>query len=121
MPLDLSREEAARIRQLALTPTGEAAREVHSTTTTIEAGGRPLIGAVTAAGVPLFNGIYMNAQQRQTTTVITTTTCTYRILDDSSADEYEMLMSDPMATQLTVEVPLRVGVQGQVRVLIGLI
>lgn len=47
MPLDLSREEAARIRQLALTPTGEAAREVHSTTTTIDAGGRPVIGAVT--------------------------------------------------------------------------
>ncbi|KAI6185046.1 hypothetical protein M3Y97_00662500 [Aphelenchoides bicaudatus] len=114
MPLDLSKDEAARIRELAITPTGEASRQVHSTTTTIDAGGRPIIGAVTSAGVPLFNGIYMNAKQRQTTTVITTTTTTYRILDDSSADEYEMLMSgDPMATALTVDVPLRVSASGQ--------
>lgn len=56
----------------------------------------------------------MNAKQRQTTTVITTTTTTYKILDDSSADEYEMLIADPLATQLTVDVPLRVAVQGQV-------
>jgi hypothetical protein len=47
MPLDLSKEEAARIRELAITPTGEASRRVHSTTTTIDAGGRPVIGAVT--------------------------------------------------------------------------
>lgn len=47
MPLDLSKSEAAKIRELALTPTGEASRQVHSTTTTIEAGGRPIIGSVT--------------------------------------------------------------------------
>lgn len=68
-----------------------------------------------SAGVPLYNGIYMNAKQRQTTTIITTTTTSYRILDDSSADEYEMLMlGDPMTSQLTVDVPLRVSMTGQV-------
>jgi hypothetical protein len=47
-------------------------------------------------------------KQRQTTTVITTTTTTYKILDDSSADEYELIMH-PMEEQLTVDVPLRVS------------
>ncbi|KAK0426793.1 hypothetical protein QR680_009902 [Steinernema hermaphroditum] len=84
MPLDLSSGDETDVI-LALSPTGNASRSVQSTTTLIEPGPVPVIGGLTADGVPLFNGIYMNTDAKQTTTIITTTTTTYKILSDSDS------------------------------------
>uniref|UniRef100_A0AC34Q4I9 Uncharacterized protein n=1 Tax=Panagrolaimus sp. JU765 TaxID=591449 RepID=A0AC34Q4I9_9BILA len=106
VPLDLNSDNPEAVL-LSLSPTGTTSQHVESTTTTIEAGGVPIIGALTKDGVPIFNGIFMNSQQRQTTTIITTTTTTYRIFDDSSdtSEEFE-LVSDEEPTQLTIDMPL---------------
>ncbi|EGT45144.1 hypothetical protein CAEBREN_23722 [Caenorhabditis brenneri] len=71
-----------------------------------QAEGVPLIGALTASGVPLFNGILFNRDTKQTTTIITTTTTTYKILEvsdsDSLSDDYELVDDNT----LTVDVDL---------------
>ena len=45
----------------------------------------PLIGGLTAAGVPLYNGIFVAPDAKQTTTVITTTTTTYHVVEVRAA------------------------------------
>uniref|UniRef100_A0A1I7SDV8 RIMS-binding protein 2 n=1 Tax=Bursaphelenchus xylophilus TaxID=6326 RepID=A0A1I7SDV8_BURXY len=112
MPLDVSDPDSSRLKLLSMSPTGEATRSVHSTTTTIKAGGTPIISGLTGQGVPLFNGIYMNLHQRQTTTVITTTTTTYKVMEDGSEEEYEMIQ-DTEDKQLTIDLPLDVASPGR--------
>jgi hypothetical protein len=106
IPIEVTDDNPADL-YLSLSPTATTNQQVESTTTTIEAGGIPVIGAVTKDSVPIFNGIYQNSQHRQTTTIITTTTTTYVMLDDSSqtSDEYERL-SDDEPTQLTIDMPM---------------
>uniref|UniRef100_A0A1I7U906 Chitin-binding type-2 domain-containing protein n=1 Tax=Caenorhabditis tropicalis TaxID=1561998 RepID=A0A1I7U906_9PELO len=91
---------------LALSPHGNTSQSVSSIVTTSQAEGVPLIGALTASGVPLFNGIMFNRDTKQTTTIITTTTTTYKILEvsdsDSLSDDYEILDDNT----LTVDVDL---------------
>ncbi|CAL2029314.1 unnamed protein product [Caenorhabditis brenneri] len=91
---------------LALSPHGNTSQSVSSIVTTSQAEGVPLIGALTASGVPLFNGILFNRDTKQTTTIITTTTTTYKILEvsdsDSLSDDYELVDDNT----LTVDVDL---------------
>ncbi|CAB3408145.1 unnamed protein product, partial [Caenorhabditis bovis] len=80
-------------------------------TDTSQAEGIGLIGAVTASGVPLHNGIIFNRDTKQTTTIITTTTTTYKILEvsdsDSLSDDYEMVDDNTLTidVDLTERVP----------------
>jgi hypothetical protein len=106
MPIEIIDNEEADF-YLSLSPTASTSQYVESTTTTIEAGGIPVIGAMTHDGQPIYSGIYQNHNHRQTTTIITTTTTTYVMLDDSSetSEEYERL-SDDEQTQLTIDMPL---------------
>ncbi|CAB02312.3 63 kDa sperm flagellar membrane protein [Caenorhabditis elegans] len=91
---------------LALSPHGNTSQSVSSIVTTNQAEGVPLIGALTASGVPLFNGILFNRDSKQTTTIITTTTTTYKILEvsdsDSLSDDYELVDDNT----LTVDIDL---------------
>uniref|UniRef100_A0A914RLB5 Uncharacterized protein n=1 Tax=Parascaris equorum TaxID=6256 RepID=A0A914RLB5_PAREQ len=67
-------------------------------------GGVPVVGGVTADGVPLYSGIYFNPESRETTTIITTTTTTYRVFEvesDESAGE-----ENGKEAELTINFPL---------------
>ncbi|CAB3408144.1 unnamed protein product, partial [Caenorhabditis bovis] len=96
---------------LALSPHGNTSQSVSSIVTTNQAEGIGLIGAVTASGVPLHNGIIFNRDTKQTTTIITTTTTTYKILEvsdsDSLSDDYEMVDDNTLTidVDLTERVP----------------
>ncbi|WKX89204.1 hypothetical protein Q1695_008675 [Nippostrongylus brasiliensis] len=106
MPINLTEEQIAPARLLALSPHGNPSQSVSSIVTTIPAEGLPLISGLTAAGVPLFQGILFCPEARHTTTIITTTTTTYRMVEvsdsDSMSDDFELV--DDSA--LTVDVPL---------------
>ncbi|VDO21764.1 unnamed protein product, partial [Heligmosomoides polygyrus] len=106
MPINLTDEQVAPARLLALTPHGNPSQSVSSTVTTMAAEGVPLISGVTAGGAPLFQGILTCPESRQTTTIITTTTTTYRMVEisdsDSMSDDFELVDQ----SSLTVDIPL---------------
>lgn len=83
---------------------GRSERSIESTTTEHGAGGIPVVGGVTADGVPIYSGIYFNPESRETTTIITTTTTTYRVFEvesDESAGE-----ENGKEAELTINFPL---------------
>uniref|UniRef100_A0A0M3HVX5 ZU5 domain-containing protein n=1 Tax=Ascaris lumbricoides TaxID=6252 RepID=A0A0M3HVX5_ASCLU len=87
-----------------LSSTGRSERSIESTTTEHGAGGIPVVGGVTADGVPIYSGIYFNPESRETTTIITTTTTTYRVFEvesDESAGE-----ENGKEAELTINFPL---------------
>ncbi|CAJ0559185.1 unnamed protein product, partial [Mesorhabditis spiculigera] len=121
MPVPISDSETAPALLLALSsPNGNTTQSISSTVTSLPATGTPLIGGLTASGLPLFNGIHVNRDSRHTTTVITTTTTTYRVIEVtdsesmSSSGEFErdfefldhhgQLLADE--GELTVNIPL---------------
>ncbi|CAJ0930481.1 unnamed protein product, partial [Mesorhabditis belari] len=119
MPVPISEGETAPALLLALSsPNGNTTQSVSSTVTTLRNEGTPLIGGMTASGVPLYNGIHMNRDTRQTTTVITTTTTTYRVVELTDSDsmtssgeferDFEMISpGSPAEDQtLTIDIPL---------------
>uniref|UniRef100_A0A915CAX0 Uncharacterized protein n=1 Tax=Parascaris univalens TaxID=6257 RepID=A0A915CAX0_PARUN len=86
-----------------LSSTGRSERSIESTTME-HGGGVPVVGGVTADGVPLYSGIYFNPESRETTTIITTTTTTYRVFEvesDESAGE-----ENGKEAELTINFPL---------------
>jgi hypothetical protein len=102
VPQEVSEEDNERLRQMTVSPTGEASRTVFSTTTTLEEGGTSVIGGVSASGVPIHSGIHYVPQSRQTTTVVTTTTTTYKLVE-SEADGSDL---DEMDPTLTLDIPI---------------
>uniref|UniRef100_A0A7E4WCW8 Chitin-binding type-2 domain-containing protein n=1 Tax=Panagrellus redivivus TaxID=6233 RepID=A0A7E4WCW8_PANRE len=111
VPLEVSTDNPETV-YLSLSPTGNNSQHIESTTTTIEAGGVPIVGALTKDGIPIYNGIYYNPQQRQTTTIITTTTTTYMMLDDDSetSDDFDRVSEEEHTQQqITVDLPLLIS------------
>ncbi|KAF7639123.1 hypothetical protein Mgra_00001357 [Meloidogyne graminicola] len=91
MPMELSQVSAEQLQMITLSPQTEASREVCTTTTTIEAGAVPIIEGVNNRGVSLISGIFLNKESRRTTTIITTTKTTYKILEDTSDEDLELV------------------------------
>ncbi|VDK43868.1 unnamed protein product [Anisakis simplex] len=83
---------------------GQNERWIESTTMRHEAGGIPVVGGITASGVPLYSGIWYSPESTETTTIITTTTTTYRVFEvesDESAGE-----ENGKESELTINFPL---------------
>ncbi|CAI4226124.1 unnamed protein product, partial [Auanema sp. JU1783] len=109
LPLSLTEQQVAPAELLALSPTANTSQSVSSTITTLQAEGTPVIGAITAQGVPLYLGIVHQADARHTTTIITTTTTTYRVLEvsdsDSMSDDFDMI-EQQQKQQITSPIPI---------------
>ncbi|KHN86527.1 hypothetical protein Tcan_11576 [Toxocara canis] len=87
-----------------LSSTGRSERLIESATTRHEADAVPVVGGVSADGVPLYSGIFLSSESSETTTIITTTTTTYRVFEvesDESAGE-----ENGKETELTINFPL---------------
>ncbi|VDM55554.1 unnamed protein product, partial [Angiostrongylus costaricensis] len=109
MPISLTDEQMAPARLLTLTPSGNTTQSISSTVTTMPGESTPLVGSVTAMGVPLLQGMLICPEARHTTTIITTTTTTYRMVEvsdsDSLSDDFEVLDENALTVDVSLLTP----------------